>query len=105
ALRREEQRQMQEYVNLTSGHMEFLIRALDGDPGAIRAPVLPALPTTTEPTLVREAVAFLRRTSLPIEPRKQWPAGGLPRFRLNGRIPPAQQAQAGKALCIWGDAG
>ena len=30
ALRREEQRQMQEYVSLESGHMEFLIRALDG---------------------------------------------------------------------------
>ena len=38
ALRRVEQRQMQEYVALTSGHMEFLIRALDGDPGAYRLP-------------------------------------------------------------------
>jgi len=32
-LRREEQQQMQEYVRLKSGHMEFLIRALDGFPG------------------------------------------------------------------------
>ena len=32
ALRRDEQRQMQEYVNLRAGHMEFLIQALDGDP-------------------------------------------------------------------------
>ena len=31
-LRRQELAQMQEYVSLTSGHMEFLIRALDGDP-------------------------------------------------------------------------
>ena len=36
SLRREEQRQMQEYVSLESGHMEFLIRALDGEPGEIR---------------------------------------------------------------------
>lgn len=104
-LRRDEQRQMQEYVSLTSGHMEFLIRALDGDPGTVRAHALPPLPTNTDPALVREAMAFLRRTSLPIEPRKQWPAGGMPQYRLSGRIATNLQAQPGKALCIWGDAG
>ncbi|MBN1508471.1 MAG: RecQ family ATP-dependent DNA helicase [Sedimentisphaerales bacterium] len=104
-LRRQEQQQMQEYVSLTSGHMEFLIRALDGDPGTIRPPALPPLPATVDSALVRQAVAFLRRTSLPIEPRKQWPAGGMPRYGLRGRIPREQQAEPGKALCIWGDAG
>ncbi len=105
ALRREEQRQMQEYVNLTAGHMEFLIRALDGDPSTVNPPTLPALPTATDPALVQEAVAFLRRTSLPIEPRKQWPAGGLPHLKLSGLIRQEYRAQQGKALCIWGDAG
>jgi len=104
-LRRNEQREMQDYVSLTSGHMEFLILALDGDPGTIRPPALPPLPTTTDPALVRDAVAFLRRTSLPIEPRKQWPAGGMPRYHLSGRIAPDVQAQPGRALCVWGDAG
>ena len=106
ALRREEQRQMQEYVSLESGHMEFLIRALDGDPGSVRPPDLPPLPTEVEPGLLQEAVTFLRRTSLPIEPRKQWPPGGLPRFGIGRRLIPAEhRAEAGKALCIWGDAG
>ncbi|MBI2360802.1 MAG: ATP-dependent DNA helicase RecG, partial [Deltaproteobacteria bacterium] len=104
-LRRDEQQQMQDYVTLTSGHMEFLIRALDGDLGTIRPPVLPPLPTTTDAARVREAVAFLRRTSLPIEPRKKWPDGGMPQYRLKGKIPPALQALPGKALCVWGDAG
>jgi ATP-dependent DNA helicase RecQ len=104
-LRRDEQRQMQDYVNLTSGHMEFLVRALDGNPGTICLPALPPLPTTADPVLVREAVAFLRRTSLPIEPRKQWPAYGMPQHRLRGRIAADVQAQPGRALCIWGDAG
>ena len=79
-LRHEEQRQMQEYVRLESGHMEFLIRALDGNPGTVRPPDLPPLPTEVEPRLLQEAVTFLRRTSLPIEPRKQWPAGGMPQY-------------------------
>ena len=106
ALRREEQHQMQEYVSLESGHMEFLIRALDGDPGTVRLPDLPPLPTEVEPGILQEAVTFLRRTSLPIEPRKQWPAGGMQRFEIGRRLIPAEhRAEAGKALCIWGDAG
>lgn len=105
ALRRDEQRQMQEYVDLRDGHMEFLIRALDGDPGEAETPDLPLLTTEADPMLVHEAIAFLRRTSLPIEPRKQWPAGGLPQYRLTGRIAPELQSQPGKALCVWGDAG
>lgn len=49
---------------------------------------------------------FLRRTSLPIEPpRKKWPPGGMPRYGTKGFIPPELQAQPGKALSIWGDAG
>lgn len=105
ALRKSERQQMQDYVRLASGHMEFLLRALDGDPGPIDPPALPPLPSAVDPALVREAVAFLRRTRLPIEPRRRWPDGGMPRYGLKGNIPPALQAQPGKALCIWGDAG
>lgn len=104
-LRRAEQAQMQEYVSLTSGHMEFLIRALDGEPGEVSPPDLSPLPATADPELIREAIRFLRRTSLPIEPRKQWSKGGLPIYDVSGRIGPALQAQPGKALCVWGDAG
>lgn len=104
-LRREEQQQMQEYVSLEAGHMEFLIQALDGDPGEIQSPALPSLPTTVDPVIVREAVAFLRGTDLPIDPRKQWPAGGMPQYGLSGRISADRLAQPGKALCVWGDAG
>ena len=104
-LRHEEQHHMQEYVRLESGHMEFLIQALDGDPGTVRPTDLPPLPTEVEPGLLQEAVTFLRRTSLPIEPRKKWPAGGLPRYEVRGSIPSEHRSETGKALCIWGDAG
>ena len=104
-LRREEQRQMQEYVGLEAGHMEFLIRALDGEPGAVRPPDLPPLPPTAAMNLQQDAMTFLRRTCLPIEPCKQWPAGGMPQFDVRGNISMEHRAEAGKALCIWGDAG
>ena len=96
-LRRAEQQQMQEYVDLSSGHMEFLIRSLDGDPRDFQPPEMPDLPSTVHPASVRDAIAFLRNASLPIEPRKQWPTGkGIER---------EQRAQPGRALCVWGDAG
>jgi ATP-dependent DNA helicase RecQ len=106
ALRRGELQQMQDYVRLPFGqHMSFLIGALDGDPSLATTPTLPALPTNVNAKLVKEAVAFLRKTSLPIEPRKQWPVGGMPQYGVRGGIVATQQAQPGKALCVWGDAG
>ena len=106
ALRRDENQQMQKYVSLPFGeHMGFLVEALDGDASDIGAPALAPLPTIVNTSLVIEAIAFLRRTSLPIEPRLQWPAGGMPEYRLNGRIPANLQAARGTALCVWGDAG
>ncbi|RDU98231.1 RecQ family ATP-dependent DNA helicase [Trinickia dinghuensis] len=105
-LRRSEHDQMQSYVNLQFGeHMSFLIRALDGDSSAVQPPVLPELSAAVDPDRVRDAIAFLRRTNLPFEPRKKWPDGGLPQYGVKGHIPQAHHAQPGRALCIWGDAG
>lgn len=103
--RRAEQGQMQEYVRLDSRHMEFLIRALDGEPGEGPRPDLPPLPNATNPALVKAAIAFLRRTSLPVEARKQWPAGGMPQYGVSGKIEETLRAETGRALCVWADAG
>lgn len=106
ALRQDEHRQMRAYVGLPFGqHMSFLVHALDGDPGVVTAPALPALPTGANAALVQRAIAFLQRTSLPIAPRKKWPDGGMPHYKVKGNIAPHHQAQPGKTLCIWGDAG
>lgn len=106
ALRRDEHQQMQEYVSLPFGdHMGFLIGALDGDPSVVTEPALPPLPTEVNEALVRDAVAFLRRSSLPIEPRKKWPIGGMPQYGIASNTTINFQAQPGKALCVWGDAG
>ncbi|MDR1274958.1 MAG: RecQ family ATP-dependent DNA helicase [Candidatus Accumulibacter sp.] len=106
ALRQDERRQMQKYVDLPFGqHMRFLIEALDGDPRSVTAPTLPPLPTNANVELVKDAVAFLRGASLSIEPRKQWPSGGMPRYGVRGNISVDCQAQSGRALCVWDDAG
>ena len=106
ALRREEQRQMQEYVSLPFGeHMAFLIRALDGDAPSGMLAALPPLPTEVDPGLLQAAVDFLRRSNLPIEPRRKWPFGGMPRYGVKGTIVEGQLAQQGRCLSVWGDAG
>ena len=64
-----------------------------------------ALPETVSNETIRDAVRFLRRTSVDIQPRLQWPPGGLPTYEVRGRIPEESRAEVGKALCIWGDAG
>ena len=96
-LRRNEQAQMQDYVALSTGHMEFLIDALDGVPAPFTPPDLPALPAQPDFQTVNEAIAFLRRSSLPIKPRTRWPTGKL--------IEIDHRTQPGMALCVWRDAG
>jgi len=105
ALRRDEQKQMQRYVDLPSGHMRFLIDALDGDVRDIAPPTLPPLPNGASPSLVREAVVFLRRTSLPFKLPKTWPGGYVPTVRFSAENRSSLAAQEGRALCVWGDAG
>lgn len=105
-LRRAELQQMQEYVSRPFGqHMGFLIDALDGDSSTVSPPSLPPLSEDVDQLLVREAEEFLCRTSLPIEPRKKWPVGGMPQYGIHTASTIPYQAQPGKALCVWGDAG
>lgn len=105
ALRRAEQQQMQEYVRLNSGHMDYLIHALDGEAGVHEPPDIAALPATFDEGLAREALAYLRRTSLPLAPRKQWPTGGLPHMDVRGNIAEEHRTRPGRVLSVWRDAG
>ena len=97
SLRYEEQQEMQEYVALESGHMEFLIRTLDGMPSVMQSIKMEPLAEGIDSEMVRRAVEFLKRMDIVIEPRKQWPD--------RTHIPENQRAEIGRALCYWGDAG
>jgi ATP-dependent DNA helicase RecQ len=105
-LRREEQQQMQDYVDLPFGqHMAFLVDALDGDTGHVSQPKLPELVTTAQVGTIMAAEEFLDRTNVPIKPRKRWPIGGWGDSVLKGGIAEQHQAEEGRALCHWGDSG
>jgi ATP-dependent DNA helicase RecQ len=109
-LRHDEQAQMDAYLHHKGCLMEFLVRALD-DPAA--GPCGRCAPCQGKPEvlrqvpedLTREAIAFLRRSDLPIKPRAQWQLGAFPLYGWQGRISAEQKAEPGRALCILGDAG
>lgn len=111
ALRRSERQQMQDYLKKQDCLMKFLAVALDDiNPQACgRCAVCtgdsPLSRPVSRATLER-ALAFLRRTQIPIEPRRQWPSSGLPLYGFRGgNIPESLRAEAGIALCLWGDPG
>ncbi len=97
-IRRNEQGQMQNYLELDSGHMEFLVAALDGVTDVeTDAPNQAPLPTRVSQGTSLQAVEFLRRSNIVIEPRKRASEGKA--------IPTGEQALVGGALCYWGDPG
>ena len=105
-LRRIEQQRMREYVHLPFGqHMSFLISELDGDLSDVITSSLQALSEDFPKDKLREANIFLKRYHLPINPRKQWPNGGLKHSNNHGKIAKSYQANTGKVLSLLGDAG
>ena len=105
-MRYRELAQMQEYIRLSSGHMSFLIRALDGDPFDLTKPHVEELSAIVDRELVREAGAFLRGgSSPPIRSRVQWPVGGKSKASGDLAIPTHLRASPGRALSQWGDGG
>jgi ATP-dependent DNA helicase RecQ len=109
ALRRAEQKQMQEYMRTSECLMRFLSQALD-DPhdascGRCANCAGEVIPSSFNDALANAASAFLRRSHSEIEPRKRWPAVGLPRDGFKGTIKRELVNETGRALSVYGDAG
>ncbi len=105
-LRREELAQMQAYVAHTGCLMEFLARALD-DPSAKPCGKCAnckgiGLSARVSPVIVSEAIQFLKRDNVVIEPRMRWPKGLFPDRKST--IPEEERNALGRALCYYGDA-
>jgi ATP-dependent DNA helicase RecQ len=110
-VRRHEQERMRNYVENRECLMGFLRRELD-DPEADscgRCAVCQRglLSEAFSGKLATEAVKFLQKRSLIIEPRKRWPAReALTAYGWgSGNIALGLQAEEGRALSQWGDPG
>ena len=111
-IRKQEQRQMQEYMEYQGCLMAFLQNALD-DPSSQNCgkckncnPDL-LLPEQYDDKLANRAALFLRRSYQPIESRKQWPVKDMFKYHPfeKRNIPTELQASEGRALSLWRDAG
>lgn len=106
--RQEELSEMQTFLELPYGsHMPFVVRSLDGDPSTVGSPTLAPLSESVDQELAIEAAGYLKRLDIPIGPRTEWPLWGIPSFAppKNKYIGTKRQAQWGRALCYWSDAG
>lgn len=112
AIRRYEQQEMRDYIEHTGCLMAFLQEALDDpDPEdcgqCINCDPDLLLDEDYDDDLANRAGLFLRRSYQPILPRKRWPAKDMFQHSPLGafKIPEALQAEEGRALSLWRDAG
>ena len=106
SLRKHEWAQMRKYVELESGHMEFLIGELDGYSADYVCPDLNPISQRVNPATLQEAVDYIKRYSFPIEPRRQWHARvDLPIYKYEGEIEEDYRVEEGRVLSVWGDPG
>ncbi|MDJ1179641.1 RecQ family ATP-dependent DNA helicase [Roseofilum sp. BLCC_M91] len=108
-IRRAEQAQMQDYMNSQQCLMVFLAQALDdfhttpcGQCAACLGQAL--IPETYPRELLNQALHFLRRNHLVIEPRKQWKAQALSSYNFSGNIQKTLIPEPGRSLSLWEDA-
>lgn len=110
-VRRQEQAEMQQFMEHPGCLMQFLTEALD-DPDAGPCGICagcrqqPLLSPEIDPALANQAALFLKRSHQSLRPRKQWPSGiTLPMYGFTGRIGDDLVAMEGRVLCLWRDAG
>jgi ATP-dependent DNA helicase RecQ len=108
--REDEWREILNYVDSDACLMAFLRHALD-DPKATKCGKCAVcrgesvVGTELDHALTVEAGRFLRHAEMPLMPRKQVAAGAFKVYGFKGNLPIGLQAQEGRILSRWGDAG
>jgi ATP-dependent DNA helicase RecQ len=109
-IRRREQQRMDDYMSSRGCLMKFLAEELN-DPSPVEcgkcAPCRgkPLLQETFSRDLAIEALKFLPKGDIRIDPRQTWPAGALKVDDFSGRIGPELKCEEGRALSKWNDSG
>lgn len=98
------------YLDSPTCLMAFLRTALD-DPEATACGNCavcrgePVVETAFDHRLAIEAARFLRHAKIVFKPKKQVAAGAFPEYGFRGNLPKNLQAEDGRILSRWGDAG
>jgi ATP-dependent DNA helicase RecQ len=109
-IRQAEQKQMRNYMEHQECLMEFLAKALD-DPNASPCGKCSFClnqffwPKVVNVKLIQQATNYLRGSDQVIKPRKKWPNYLQLSWGVKGNIAKNLQAEEGRALSLWGDAG
>jgi ATP-dependent DNA helicase RecQ len=109
-IRQAEQKQMRNYMEHQECLMEFLAKALD-DPNASPCGKCSCClnqsfwPEVAKVKLIQQATNYLRGSDQVIKPRKKWPNYLQLSWGVKGNIAKNLQAEEGRALSLWGDAG
>lgn len=108
--REQEWREVQAYIDSRKCLMQFLARALDDEnpqPCGRCARCLgqPVVGENFRQELTVVAARYLRRSELPLECKKQAPAGAFTVYPFRGNLAANLRAETGRVLSRWGDAG
>lgn len=108
--REQEWAEVQAYLHESGCKMAFLRQALDdkhtkpcGKCATCRGQAFINL--TINPQLAQQASRFLKQADMVITPKKQVAANAFVTYGFRGNLPPTLQAQEGRVLSRWGDAG
>jgi len=110
AQREQEWKEVQSYIDSGECLMAFLRRALD-DPDAVACGVCsaclgqPLFRADVPRERAVEAARFLRHAEMPALAKKQIPADGLATYGFRGNLRTEHQAEEGRILSRWNDAG
>jgi len=108
--RESEWQEVQDYINNNSCLMAFLLNALD-DPEITDCGHCseclgkPVISPDVNHGLIVEATRFLRQAEMVFRPKKQVAAGAFLEYGFRGNLPKDLQAEEGRILSRWGDAG
>lgn len=101
---------VKDYASTEGCLMKFLSDELDGPTETEcgrceRCLGAPPVDIILDHAKINEAARFIRRSEVPLHPRKQWVSGAFENYGWRGNIRPEFQNQEGRALSIWRDAG